>query len=176
MSDEPRSAGPGGLLELPLVVLDEALEAVPRLLSRTRRQVDLARRLAGHVPCLGGLLAAPREPVPVPAHEVTPVDVLSVVAAGDPVSEDGTDRVDGPVRTVDATPAPATGDAGPDPDEDVPASAELPVPDYDALAASQVVPRLATLSPDELQAVRAYERSHRNRQTILSRVAQLLDG
>ena len=60
--------------------------------------------------------------------------------------------------------------------EAVPAEADLPVQDYDALAASQVVPRLATLSVEELDAVRRYERAHRNRQTILNRVAQLLDA
>jgi hypothetical protein len=41
------------------------------------------------------------------------------------------------------------------------------------LSASQVVPRLSGLSPDELQAVRDYEAAHRGRKTILSRVAQL---
>ena len=57
-----------------------------------------------------------------------------------------------------------------------PSEAELPVQDYDSLAASQVVPRLATLATDELLAVQAYESAHRNRQTILNRVAQLLAG
>jgi hypothetical protein len=37
-----------------------------------------------------------------------------------------------------------------------------------------VVPRLATLAPDDLRAVQLYERATRNRQTILNRVDQLL--
>ncbi|MGH9187116.1 MAG: hypothetical protein ACRD0U_15060, partial [Acidimicrobiales bacterium] len=49
----------------------------------------------------------------------------------------------------------------------------LAIPDYDSLSASQVVPRLAGLSEGELEAVRAYEMSHRGRKTILSKVAQL---
>lgn len=53
------------------------------------------------------------------------------------------------------------------------AAAELPIPDYDNLSASQVVPRLADLAIDELDAVRDYEQSHRGRMTILSRIAQL---
>ena len=57
-----------------------------------------------------------------------------------------------------------------------PVEADLAVPDYDSLAASQVVPRLAMLSPDDLRAVLAYEQSHRHRQTILNRVAQLLEA
>lgn len=51
--------------------------------------------------------------------------------------------------------------------------ASLAVPDYDSLAASQVIPRLAGLSPAELEAVRAHEVAKRGRKTILNRVAQL---
>jgi hypothetical protein len=70
-------------------------------------------------------------------------------------------------------PAPPTVEPVP-PSEPVPDAADLPLQDYDALAASQVVPRLTSLSPPELDAVRRYERGHRNRQTILNRVGQLL--
>jgi hypothetical protein len=49
----------------------------------------------------------------------------------------------------------------------------LAIPDYDSLSASQVVTRLEGLSPDELEAVRAYESAHRGRKTILNKVAQL---
>ncbi len=51
----------------------------------------------------------------------------------------------------------------------------LAIPGYDSLSAPQVVQRLAGLSADELEAVRRYEASHRGRQTILARVAQLHD-
>ena len=50
---------------------------------------------------------------------------------------------------------------------------DLAIPDYDSLAASQVVPRLASLDPAELALVLTYEQSHRSRQTILNRVRQL---
>lgn len=49
----------------------------------------------------------------------------------------------------------------------------LAIPDYDQLAASQVIPRLDSLTPAELESVRLYESAHRSRQTILGRVAQL---
>lgn len=59
--------------------------------------------------------------------------------------------------------------AGPDvPDVDA-----LAIPGYDTLSASQVVQRLAGLATDELEAVEVYERSNRNRRTILNRVDQL---
>jgi hypothetical protein len=47
------------------------------------------------------------------------------------------------------------------------------IPDYDSLAASQVVPRLDGLTADELEIVRGYEAAHRGRTTILTRIAQL---
>src|SRR4051794_18501996 len=57
-----------------------------------------------------------------------------------------------------------------------PASDDLAIPGYDSLSASQVVQRLAGLSADELEMVRAYESATRGRKTILSRVAQLQSG
>ena len=53
---------------------------------------------------------------------------------------------------------------------------QLGIPEYDALAASQVVPRLEALSAADLELVRRYEVDHRNRQTILGRVSQLQAG
>ena len=41
-------------------------------------------------------------------------------------------------------------------------------------AASQVVARLPTLQPDELEAVRIFEAGHRGRRTILGKIDQLL--
>jgi hypothetical protein len=67
-----------------------------------------------------------------------------------------------------ASPATATS-----PDGVGPSVASLAIPDYDSLAASQVLPRLAGLSAAELEAVRRYEVAHRGRKTILNRIAQL---
>ena len=47
------------------------------------------------------------------------------------------------------------------------------IADYASLAASQVVPRLSALSPDELAEVGAYESATRRRRTILSAVERL---
>jgi hypothetical protein len=83
-------------------------------------------------------------------------------------------RPDGPA--LGQTPAAGTGaisptvptPAGPSPD-----AADLAIPGYDSLSASQVVQRLAGLSRNELEAVGAYEAAHRARRTILTRVNQL---
>lgn len=49
----------------------------------------------------------------------------------------------------------------------------LPIPGYNSLSASQVVERLAGLSGDELEAVRAFEASNRKRRTILGKIDQI---
>lgn len=51
--------------------------------------------------------------------------------------------------------------------------ADLPIDDYESLAASQVVARLGDLDPAGLAAVEAFERAHRNRRTVLGRIGQL---
>jgi hypothetical protein len=56
---------------------------------------------------------------------------------------------------------------------EVPAAASLAIPGYDTLAASQVVQRLSSLRPGELDAIRRYELATRGRRTILHRIAQL---
>lgn len=52
---------------------------------------------------------------------------------------------------------------------------ELPIDEYESLAASQVVARLDGLAPDELRRVRRFEAAHRSRRTVLGKVDQLLE-
>ena len=49
----------------------------------------------------------------------------------------------------------------------------LSIPDYDGLAASQIIERLEGLNPGELSDVEDYERSTRARRTILGKIAIL---
>lgn len=78
-------------------------------------------------------------------------------------------------RPVPPTAAPAREGmpSGPTAVAGVAASVSLAIPDYESLSASQVVPRLSSLSSEELEAVRAYEEEHRGRKTILNKVAQI---
>lgn len=55
-----------------------------------------------------------------------------------------------------------------------PVEADLAIPQYDALAASQVIPRLEMLRSEELERILRYEDTHRNRQTIVHKVRALL--
>ena len=63
----------------------------------------------------------------------------------------------------------------PAPDPAAAAIVDGALADYDTLSASQVVRRLESLGPEQLDAVRRYEASTRNRRTILNRAGQLLD-
>jgi hypothetical protein len=134
-----------------------------------RRQAEsrLATALARLRPS-GGPQAGP----PAPATTRT-------APAGDGSEGDGARAT--AVQGAPTSPAPEAEAGGPaDEEQDPPAAtaarpdaAHLPIPDYDALSASQVVRRLAALSGDELEAVRAYEVATRGRRTVLARIAQL---
>ncbi len=86
----------------------------------------------------------------------------------------------GPAAATPAAPVASAGVSAPPSvvvaPSDAPAMVSLAIPGYDALAASQVIPRLAGLAGDELEAVRAYESAKRGRKTILNRIAQLQAG
>jgi hypothetical protein len=152
------------LTDVPAAALGELLRAVPRLVERTVAQAELARSLAAHVPCLGLVPGLRRPAPPADGGEAPAPAPISVLDVFDEPDADATDAA--PAAPVVAAPEPTV----------VPAESELAVPDYDSLAASQVVPRLAMLSPEELRAVLAYEQANRHRQTILHRVDQLLEA
>jgi hypothetical protein len=54
-----------------------------------------------------------------------------------------------------------------------PAAVDLPIDEYESLAAGQVVARLVALDLQDLAAVEAFEAANRNRRTVLNRIAQL---
>lgn len=98
-----------------------------------------------------------------PATAVTPVDT-------DTDTDTGT--VQPAAALVDVPAAAVEEDLGAS--DDVPGEDGLAILGYASLAASQVVPRLASLGRDELSAIRRYEAAHRARRTVLNRVDQLL--
>jgi hypothetical protein len=58
-------------------------------------------------------------------------------------------------------------------DSGEPTDAHLPIENYDALAASQIVGMLEGLTRDELDEIERYERAHRARRTVLAKISQL---
>jgi hypothetical protein len=144
----------------PLGLLMNLDEVVPELVEKGHQQVNMARMFGQFAVRTGTKEARKRveqaqEQVglrppagngPAPARATRPLPASSTVTTAEPA----------------APLAPAS-----------PGADELGIPDYDALSASQVVPRLAGLAGEELDAVRRYEAANRGRKTILSKIAQL---
>ncbi len=80
-----------------------------------------------------------------------------------------------PVRVAPAYKSPSSAPAAPTAAATgtVPVADDLAIPGYDTLSASQVIDRLAGLTPEDLGAVAAYETAHRARTTILGKIKQL---
>jgi hypothetical protein len=124
---------------------------VPMVRQRVEREVDGARQRAqsflGTIGGSDGGNGAPR-------------------AAPEPPSARAAKSGNGATRVAPRMPPT-------DPNASQAADPTLPIPGYNALSASQVVERLAGLAPDELEAVRSYEASHRKRRTILGKIDQI---
>lgn len=163
-----------------------AIEEVPRLAEQGRKrlgqQLAIAKMVGKFAVNEGKRRVGTTPPRPAPAAGRSAASTASAAAeppapartaqgardAAQTVREPSTRSTVPPA----STPGPATvGEPGTEP---VGPAKALPIPGYDTLAASQVVERLASLSPAELEAVRAYESSTRRRRTVLHRVAQLL--
>jgi hypothetical protein len=160
----------------PIGFLFEARDVVPRLAERGRGQVALAR-LFGRYAWQRGQAEADRI---LKANRVDEDAAESSAATDAPRSAP---RAQAPAPASATEVAAAVTDAlRPQPkrttrsSRTTPEASEEPalaIPGYDSLSASQVVPRLDALLPDELEAVRVYEVAHRGRRTILNRIAQL---
>lgn len=127
-------------------------------IAAVRDRAETALRASGLHPAgspergSGTPTTAPGRRAPVATRNES-AETASTVAAGT-----GSDAA-----TSQAAPGSRAGSDAPD----------LAIPGYDALSASQVVVHLAGLAGDELEAVRAYETTHRNRRTILGKIDQL---
>ena len=132
---------------------------VPMVRQRVEREVDSARQRAQSFLGTIGSGDEPAAEAGARAARRAPVKTERGEAPGRRARRRGRTAPSGPRR-------PATNGAAR-------RATPLPIPGYDALSASQVVERLAGLSSDELDAVRAYEGAHRNRRTILGKIDQI---
>ncbi|MBS1847323.1 MAG: hypothetical protein JST73_03510 [Actinobacteria bacterium] len=157
------------LVYVPIGLVTVGPRRLPELVEQGRLQVGNARIMGEMATRVGS--AKLTEQVAGATTEVHAALVrLGLVPPDDPAAPTGhagagaTHHV-----TVEADPTPRPAMSV------VPEMSDLAIVEYDSLAASQVVPRLAALDPDELDAVRRYEIDHRGRKTILGRIAQLQD-
>jgi len=125
----------------------DARELVPKLAERGRNQVALMKVVGQFVVNKG---RADADRILKQKPPASPAPHVANAASRTP-----------PASRMRATAATAT------------TAANLPINNYDTLSASQIVPRLAGLRPEELTRVRSYENAHRRRRTILGRIAQL---
>jgi len=167
------------LFYAPLGLVLGAEEVIPQLIERGRQQVTMAR-MFGQFAVQQGQTEAGKALAKAQEQAAAISEQLSGrVAPG--ARQDGAGRA--PAAAAHAAAAPTTHAAAPAASPakraraasagNGPSASKLAIPDYDSLSASQVVPRLAGLSTDELEAVRAYESAKRGRKTILNKVAQL---
>lgn len=176
MSDrkQPVDAALDLLVYAPLGFALEARSLLPKMVERGRNQVSMAK-VMGQFAVQQGQAEATKRLGPV--QEQVKEQVGSVLADLGLGSRPAPPAPPEPPASATSTPTEAA--SPPPPPEPEPAddpagaAAELAIPDYDSLAASQVVPRLRALSAAELEAVRAYEAAGRGRKTILNRIAQL---
>jgi hypothetical protein len=142
----------------PIGVAVSVVEEIPELIAEGRRRLELQ---------LGNALFVGRFVVTQKQRELS--------ARLDGLFSNGTGAA---APEPDAAPEPEPESGGmerPAPDPAAAAIVGGALADYDTLSASQVVRRLESLGPEELDAVRRYEASTRNRRTILNRAGQLLD-
>jgi hypothetical protein len=144
-------------LVAPVGVAVSVVEEIPELLAEGRRRLELQ---------LGNALFVGRFVVNQKQRELS--------ARLDELLGNGASKKE--TESADAEPPPASPrPERPAPDPAAAAIVGAALADYDTLSASQVVRRLESLGPEELEAVRRYEASTRNRRTILNRAGQLLD-
>lgn len=190
------------LVYAPIGLAVAARDLVPTLVERGRRQVDpqvVVARMVGQMAVNQGRTQAEKAVERTMAQARATLQRLGILP--DEAQSSGRPGPEQPSSTTTRTAAPpATGHVVPPrapivvppavvvpPTVVVPpaarttsrsaagegASSSLAIPDYDSLSASQVVPRLSSLSAEELESVRAYEDEHRGRKTILNRIAQI---
>lgn len=146
---------------------------VDRLITRTQGQVALGLTL--------GRLVGAKAGLPVHAPVVAMLDrprlhpVRSMARSSNVTPLRPTDRLSavGPSSDVGAAQVAVAEEPAASEQPPVPTIDELAIPSYDELAASQVVKRLPGLDAAELAAIGTYERAHRGRRTILTRIRQL---
>ena len=144
----------------------EAKRLLPTFVERGRQQVNMAR-VIGQFAVAHGQTTASKKLTDVQAQAESILAEFGL--SGSNGSVEAPAPFDGPPS---APVAQAAEVAAPGPRSSE-AAADLPIADYDSLAASQVIPRLAGLSASELAAVEAYEQAHRGRKTILGKITQL---
>ena len=148
------------LVYAPLGLGVKLVEDAPSAVARVRQELSNAR-VIGRMTVNQGVAQVrsrmdPETPAPTtqPSAPTRPSDLSQESARCDGVS--------GAVAGGDADLV-ATG----------PSADDLALPDYDTLPAIDIVAKLDTLTPSERSEIERYESAHRQRRTVLGKLAQL---
>lgn len=156
----------------PLGFALEARELLPQLIERGRDQVSgqvTMARMMGRFAVQQGQVEAGKRLGPIQKQAATALADLGLADKPAGRTQPAAATATRSAPTTAAESATTTNGQNADLLDDK----DLAVPDYDGLAASQVIPRLAGLSAAELEDVRSYEAAKRGRKTILNKIAQL---
>lgn len=171
----------------PIGLALEARSLLPKLVERGRQQITgqvTMARVVGQFAVQQGRVEAGKRLAAAREQAEAAVSLFAGNGSATSGAGSGSPAGSGPAAaTMSGTPAARAGgepageppppSAPPVARRSAPAAEHLAIPGYDTLSASQVVPRLAGLAPEELEAVRSYEAETRGRKTILNRIAQL---
>lgn len=160
------------LVFAPLGLLSLAREQLPSLVQRGRQQIEgqmTMAKMMGQFAVQQGRHEAEKAVNDLVERFSPPAPPAPAKPATTPTS-DPKPPATASAASAPAAPAPTTNGAAPVARA---GGSDLAIPGYDTLSASQVVPRLAGLGAEELEAVRVYETATRGRRTILNKVAQL---
>ncbi len=146
----------------------EARRLLPTFVDRGRAQVQMTRMI-GQFAVKQGQQVAEKRLARAQAHADGVLGDLGL--ASDDSGEEGA----GADTSANGTTAPRAAATQPAPTQSGEGASSLAIPDYDSLAASQVIPRLGGLTDGELADVARYEQAHRSRKTILGKISQLQD-
>ena len=161
------------VLYAPIGFVLEVRKMVPTFVERGRQKVQMAK-IIGQFAVKQGQVEAEKRLGNVAAQADSVLSEFGLRSA-DKVTVEGLHEVDDavspePALKVVAHPVATEPVAPAAPPV---ASGDLAIADYDSLAASQVIPRLAGLEDDQLADVGRYETANRHRKTILGKIAQL---
>lgn len=170
-------------VETAMTVGQQAMASAPEVRRRVEDGVGQARDLvegvvtnlrdgATQAVANGGTATAPSPPAaPAPTPDPRPAPAASQRPATPPAPE--RPLASSASEPPSPPPPPERPAERERPSAPSSAASPLPIPDYDELAASQVVERLEGLDLVELEAVADYERARRGRRTILGKIEQL---
>lgn len=182
MSPAPARSPIGRFADLavyaPIGLAVEVVRLVPELTATGRERVEqriAVARVVGRMAVKMGGKEMKRRFWPEASDDGQTQDAATTPPAGTAADEAGT-RDDARMREVDES----SGSSGSrkttitelEPQAAPPAT-ELPIDDYESLAARHVVARLSDLAAQELDLVERFERTHRRRRTVLGKIDQL---